>query len=144
GSWQSDSSSTHLPESSQSWLWHSTLEPHAAPSPLSSWHCDPSQYATPSLHSSLTVQGPLTGFSTHPPFLQTRPFPQPLTCAVATQLAPTSPVGAQVPAVAPALANVNPLHTSPSTQAFWIASALFAMQEAPVAIFFRQRPPSAE
>src|SRR5205814_829387 len=83
---------------------------------FSSWHCDPSQYATPSLHSSLTAQGPLTGFSAHPPFLQTRPFPQPLTCAVATQLAPTSPVGAQVPAVAPALANVKPLHTAPSSQ----------------------------
>src|SRR5256885_4891316 len=54
--------------------------------------------------------------SAHTPFVQTRPLPQPVICAVATQPAPTSPVGAQVPAVEPALANVKPLQDRKSTR----------------------------
>src|SRR5260221_482072 len=73
-----------------------------------------------------------------------RPSVQPVTCAEATQLAPTSPSAAQVPGVVAVLVKLKPLQTLPSTQAKRMASALAAVHGLPCAIFLRHSPPSGE
>src|SRR5262249_36876705 len=144
GSWERASAATHFAgDGSQVRLPHSPPPAPGGPALFASWQLEPSQYATPSLQSPAPLHGPLTGLSAHLPLTQSSPSAQPLICAAPSQLAPISPIGAQVPAVAPVLAKLNPLQTSPVTQASTIASALLAVHGLPVAIWLRQRPPSA-